>query len=555
MSWDERLFGAFYSLLFQNSKRSSSELSCLKLDEVRRQSEVLLSALCEAPIELRGSSGWGGLHGRVLFLPEDFSFLPDKVSQGFYLEWRLLAAHLDWDRRGMMREPKSLELVMERFPRLSTNFIHLKKIMDKYPLEAWLGTFTANERHSSSDALKNLPTTVSSTDALSRGTEKQGKTQDRAQRIQIEEKQDNPLTHVFEKVLTAEDYHGGQRRMDGRDELEDHSEALNDLNLSQVVRTNQSTQSILKSNAIIEVADLNFETKNAIQSQRIFQYPEWFESKRDYRKDWCTVIESTAVSDGTALNYNRKVAEELKQKVECSFSSYQWSSKQKDGPEIDLNLAIDRFVQLKVGGFVPENIYKKKILNHHDFAIQIVVDTSLSTDSYALGKRIIDTTQEALNIFAAAFDGVLDLISIAAFSSYTRNKVNYFVLKEFEEDWSQVPVKIGSLKPDGYTRIGPVLRHSGWRLEKLKARKKMVLFISDAKPTDYDHYEGTHGINDIQRAVTELQAAGCKVKVLTLTDKKQSHHNFVFGAHHCQVLKDVKDLADSLFHFWYSSVR
>lgn len=251
------------------------------------------------------------------------------------------------------------------------------------------------------------------------------------------------------------------------------------------------------------------------------------------------------------LPYNKKIATTLRQKIESTFNSYQWVTRQKEGPEVDLNQVVDRVVQMKVGGHVTDNIYQKKMKKSHDLAIQILVDSSLSTDSYAQGRRIMDTTQEALNIFTSAFDGILDSISIATFSSFTRNKVHYSILKEFNEDWNQVFLRIASLKPEGYTRIGPALRHSRARLEKLNARKKMLLFISDAKPTDYDYYEGQHGVCDIQRAVTELQASGCRVKVLTLTDQKQSHHNFVFGAFNCQVLKNVAELSDSLFHFWY----
>jgi len=553
VSWDEKLFGAFYNFFIKSKSTTSDSSDCLNLEVVRRQSEVFLSALCEKKIEIRDSTSWGGLQENILFLPERMYFINNIEDQLLYLEWRILAASIDIELNGLVREESSFTVIIDRFPHLKANLEKLRIQLKDRPIEAWLGSAPKKfeSKASGFDETKELV----SRESLSTGTEVKGKTQDRAKRVKVEEREDNPLTHVFEKVLTAEDYQGGQRKMDGRDEMAEQSEALSELNLSQIVRTNQSAQSILKSNAVMDVEGLEYNEDILEKKQKIFYYPEWMERKKSYQDKWCTLFESQAPVGNGPLSYDKKTAEGLRHRVESSFSSYQWQTRQKEGPEIDLNLAIDRYMQMKVGGNIPENIYRKKLKNNHDFAIQILVDSSLSTDSFALGKRIIDTTQEALNIFAAAFDGVLDSISIASFSSFTRNKVHYSIIKEFEDDWSQVPLRIASLKPDGYTRIGPVLRHSRVRLEKQKARKKLLLFISDAKPTDYDHYEGNHGISDIQRAVTELHASGCKVKVLTLTDKKQSHHNFVFGSAHCQVLKNVTELSDSLFNFWFNSVR
>lgn len=552
MSWDEKLFSTFFNFFFKSKEASAAYSSCLNLESVRRQSEVLLSALCERRIEIRGSSGWGGTRRNIVFLPERIHFINNFQDQVLYLEWRLLAASMDIELGGLERSEKSCSLITERYPKLKTHFERLNIHLKDQPMEVWFGAPFNEEAHANQQDSDDTPPIVAS-ESLSKGTEIKGKTQDQAQRVKTEEKPDNPLIHVFEKVLTAEDFQGGQRKMDGSDEIEDHSDALNELNLSQIIRTNQSAQSVLKSNAVIDVADIDYQEDSLVKSQKVFHYPEWIERKKIYQKNWCTVLESEASLASAPLPYNKKIANTLRQKIESSFNCYQWKTRQKEGSEIDLNLVVDRVVQIKVGGNIPENIYQKKIKNSNDFAIQILVDSSLSTDSYALGKRIMDTTQEALNIFAASFDGVLDSISIAAFSSFTRNKVHYSILKEFDEEWNQVPLKIAGLKPDGYTRIGPALRHSRARLEKLNVRKKMLLFISDAKPTDYDHYEGQHGVCDIQRAVTELHAAGCKVKVLTLTDEKQSHHNYVFGAFNCQVLKSVEELSDSLFHFWYLS--
>jgi nitric oxide reductase NorD protein len=548
MSWDEKVFGKFYSFLLKTKSSFVENDDCLRIEKIRRQSEVLISALCETKIEIRESSGWGGFQNTILFLPEKISFLRDAEDQLLYLEWRLLAASVEFENKGIDRSLNGIKKVIEKYPKLQRNYEKLLPFLIDKPMEIWFGA-TRSSVHSKSE-INNLEKILNHKEALSKGTEIKGHTQDRAKLTQIDEHKESPLTHVFEKVLTAEDYQGGHRKMDGRDEMSEHGDALSELSLSHVLRTQQSSHSIFKSNAIVEVADLEIDEIDTSKKTRFFQYPEWFERKGKYKKNWCTLFENDIFENGTPLPFNKKIASDLKSKLETSFSSYQWISRQKEGPEIDLKMAIDRFVQSQVGGALTDNIYLQKQKHNHDFAIQIIVDSSLSTDSYASGRRIIDTIQEALNIFAFAFTNVVDSISIATFSSYTRNKITYNIVKEFNDPWCQVPSKISVLKPEGYTRIGPALRHSRFRLENVKSKKKMVLLLSDAKPTDYDHYEGHHGINDIQRAVTELNSSGCKVKVLTLTDKKQSHHNFVFGTNNCVVLRDVKELSNSLFHFW-----
>jgi nitric oxide reductase NorD protein len=552
MSWDERIFGLFYKYFITSKASSREKMKCLKLESVRRQSEVFLSALCESKIEIRSSLGWGGFQGAILFLPEKMDFIIEIADQVRYLEWRILAASIDFQIPQLSRDEKGVQTVVDHFPQLQQTREILRSQLLEKGFEAWLGASPVSINRSS--LINSEPQTLLK-EAFSRGTEIKGNTKDRAQLAQIEEQKENPLTHVFEKVMTAEDYQGGHRKMDGSDEMAEHSEALSEINLSHVIRTQQSSNSIFKSNAIIEVGDADMDGDDAGLQDKVFYYPEWFVRKQSYLINWCTVYEGHIKEGPSPLPFDNKTAFDLKMRLESCFSSYQWVSRQKEGPEIDLTMAVDRVVQSYAGGALVDNIYLQKRRHSHDFAIQIVVDSSLSTDSYALGKRIIETTQEALNIFASAFCDIMDSISIAAFSSHTRNKIRFDLLKEFDEPWDNVASRISVLQPDGYTRIGPALRHARVRLEKVNARKKLVLLLSDAKPTDYDHYEGHHGVADIQRAVTELHAAGCVVKVLTLTDKKQSHHNAIFGSNNCLVLKDVKELSNGLFHFWYEAIR
>lgn len=555
MSWDEKLFGYFYKSYIKSQKDKNHELASLKIEEVARTGEVFLSAFLESPIEIRGSTGWGGWQSnQTLFMPQNYSFLENRQLQNKYWQWRLLLAGWQYQNRDADLSLELLERVLQDNPRLRELAGDLESSLAPLELEAKLG---ARPQFGTTEESSRLvvPPLSFDRESLSSGTERKGKAKDRAQRVETQDQAENPLTHVFEKVMTAEDYQGGQRRMDGTDEMADHAEALDELNLSHIIRTRQTADSVLKTDSMFDVSEdvIEFKSSNE-ENTRLFSYPEWFEKNKRYQANWCTVYQKVAKEEQTQMEFNRKIASDLRSRLESIFSAYQWQSRQKEGAELDLPMVLDRYVQTQVGGPSIDCIYKRKIKRNHDFAIQILVDTSLSSDSHVLGRKVIETTQESLNIFADAFKDILDSISIAGFCSQTRHEIRYDIIKDFNENWDRVYRKVAAIKPDGYTRIGPALRHSKYRLDQVKARRKLLLVISDAKPTDYDQYEGRHGLADVRRAVNELHTSGIKTKVLTVTDKRQSHHSQIFGSSNSFVLKDVKDLTQYLYLFWQQAI-
>ena len=51
------------------------------------------------------------------------------------------------------------------------------------------------------------------------------------------------------------------------------------------------------------------------------------------------------------------------------------------------------------------------------------------------------------------------------FIQKTRNYSTYLTVKDFNERWDIAKHKIGAVEPQGYTRIGLLLRHAGARLD------------------------------------------------------------------------------------------
>jgi nitric oxide reductase NorD protein len=114
------------------------------------------------------------------------------------------------------------------------------------------------------------------------------------------------------------------------------------------------------------------------------------------------------------------------------------------------------------------------------------------------------------------------------------------------ESWNRVAARLGGLEPRGYTRIGPALRHATQRLSRRHAERRLLVLLSDGKPTDYDRYEGRYGIADIRRAVQEATAGGVHLHALAIDGTARAHLPSQFGTGCWSVLPCVDDLPETL---------
>ena len=87
--------------------------------------------------------------------------------------------------------------------------------------------------------------------------------------------------------------------------------------------------------------------------------------------------------------------------------------------------------------------------------------SSPPTNRRPQAKRIIDVEKEALVVMAEALESIGDEYAIYGFSGYGRDNVEFFVVKEVEERYSEaVKRRIDVLKPYRSTRMGPPIRHA-----------------------------------------------------------------------------------------------
>lgn len=358
---------------------------------------------------------------------------------------------------------------------------------------------------------------------------------------------DMPL-HTFEKAETLEEHTGLSRKSDDEDELEDHAEALQDINMNRVIRTQDRPSSIYRADVLLESP--LFEAKDD-RPKRGIPYPEWDFKRRTYRPDWCYIQEEDPGDPDP--EWGAKVETDhhalildLKKKFAHLATEWLRAKRQPSGDEFDIEALVDNQIQGRTGGSPDENVYLHRNRELHDVAALILLDRSFSTDGYIDGKRVLDIIRETIFCTGEVMADFVEDFGIAAFSSNTRHQCAFQWVKNFDDPWRTSRTQLGSLNAQGYTRIGPALRHAQETLMKRQARRRVVILVTDGRPCDYDRYEGTYGIKDIKMALETGRRHGIHAHAFAIEKRAKEYFPAMFTPDHFSIVPTPKALTTSL---------
>ena len=374
---------------------------------------------------------------------------------------------------------------------------------------------------------------------------------------------ENPAVHSFEKVHTAEEYRGGKKRVDAEDELADHAEALDALDLRELVRSGERTRSLYRADLYLDggVGDLEGEPL-AVDA---IAYDEWDARHRRYRTGWCSLramrlaerrpaAEASRWCRETAARHRGQIRD-LTAAFARMEDARRWKGRQPDGPDIDVDALVQRHATLRSGHVPPDRLYCSRRRHGHDVAVLILLDASLSTDAWVAGHRVLDVARESVLVLGEALAATPITVGIAAFASHTRRDCRFATVKGFAEPWSDAARRLASVEPAGYTRIGPALRHATRVLEETPARRRLLLLVSDGKPTDYDRYEGRYGVADVRQAVREAQQRSITCFALAVDATARDYLPRLFGQGNYALLPRPDALTGALARRVVEAVR
>ncbi|PKA43291.1 VWA domain-containing protein (plasmid) [Rhizobium sullae] len=349
------------------------------------------------------------------------------------------------------------------------------------------------------------------------------------------------ILNRFEKILAMAEMVNVDRPTDDRD---DDAQAANELDEMSLSETKERPKSRFHFDL-----DLSPEAFDPTRIQAESTYPEWNYRKQFYLEDYCRVV-VTSVEEPLAssvLACDDMLVRKVKRQFETLRPRRELLRSQVDGNDLDLEAVVRSRTDFLATGQPDDRIYQATRPMAHELATSILVDVSLSTDSWVDNHRVLDVEKQALDVFARGLDACGDSFAINTFTSRRRSWVRIETVKAFHEAFSPKTVsRINAMRPGYYTRMGAAIRHVTAELSKQSSRKKLLLMLTDGKPNDVDHYEGRFALEDSRRAVGEARALGLSVFAVTIDRNAQDYLPAIFGRGGFALVSDITRLPAAL---------
>ncbi|MBK7888694.1 MAG: VWA domain-containing protein [Bacteroidetes bacterium] len=577
MAFDEFLYGRisrYFRLKKLNEQTRSDRI--IYLDRIHIRLALIAKAVSGNPVEILPAEREGGYKNNVFFLPAKCDLFDDKeINLAFYY-FRVLYLSVQQHLQVNLHTFTDAVVTDERQIALKSSENILPALFSEYPVcetmhsdflriltakadrenvidTSWLyGRLMRNEEENTDkNLLQNLPDKIRSATTVKPQTIIKSKAVEEIKTITVDKKaqEDYVLTHNFEKVDTADEFNGTWRDFDGEDELESHKDALDELNLKFTIRVDDMVHSVYQSD-FLENTNVSESASDNEESESIL-YDEWDYKKKKYKSGFCKLYPQVVQSADEAYYHKtihdyRVILNGLRKMLSNVNNRYQLQRRQPQGNELDIDSVTDFFTDIISGHTPSENIYLSNRKKEKEISILLLLDTSLSSDGYVDGNRVIDIEKQISILFGEILHEFRIDFCISAFHSNTRNHSSFQVLKGFEKNWEKARNNIGAIEPAGFTRIGTAIRHAGKLLEERSSKSKWLILLSDGKPNDYDRYEGKYGIEDIKQSLRELNAVNINSYALAIEAVAKYYLPQMFGQNHYQILSSTEELLTSL---------
>ncbi|OGO53277.1 MAG: hypothetical protein A2148_09125 [Chloroflexi bacterium RBG_16_68_14] len=302
------------------------------------------------------------------------------------------------------------------------------------------------------------------------------------------------------------------------------------------------------------------------QEAKAYYYDEWDFRAADYKPGWCCVREqvlgegSTDFFEQALRDHAPLVAETRRQFELLRPELFRKIKRLYDGEEFDLDLVTEYLIEKRAGHPYTDKVYWRRNKVERDVAVAFLLDMSASTDEeiekrkqkyheepdfdhdprryfqwlaqrradhvVTPPKRIIDLEKESTVLLIKALETIGDTYGIYGFSGYGRENVEFYVIKDLEEPFSdRVMRRIDKVAPIRSTRMGPAIRHATAKLDDYDAKVKILFLVSDGRPQDHgygrDRTEKEYAIHDTRQALVEARRKG--ITPFCLTVDKEGH--------------------------------
>jgi nitric oxide reductase NorD protein len=294
-----------------------------------------------------------------------------------------------------------------------------------------------------------------------------------------------------------------------------------------------------------------------------FNYDEWDRELTDHRVGWCRVIEKRVrKGDRSFVQQTRERHKGIISSIRHQFQLMKPESllrirNELDGEDFDLSAVIDYIIDRRADGQQSERLYTKRLRRQRDVAVSFLLDQSSSTartigrhplQPYTHpGRRIIEIEKEGLVLMSEALEAVGDVYSINGFTSEGRRNVKFYVVKDFNERYSEeVERRIGGINYQNNTRLGAAIRHAAARLAKQEARTRLLIVLSDGRPYDHDYGDARYAREDTREALRQAKNQGITPFCVTIDRESEAELKDLYGEVGYTIIDDVLSLPERM---------
>ena len=292
-------------------------------------------------------------------------------------------------------------------------------------------------------------------------------------------------------------------------------------------------------------------------------YDEWDYTVKSYRPDWVSVyevlhphghpgkIDRLLEKHSAVAKRMKRILDMLKpqEKVRIRF--------QEEGSELDLDVAIRSLIDYRSGASPDPRINMSHTTSGRNIAVSLLLDLSESLGEKAAGSEqtVLELSQEAVCLLAWAIDKLGDPFAIGGFHSNTRHDVRYLHFKGFSEGWNdEVKGRLAAMDAAWSTRMGAAMRHAGHYLKGQRADKKLLLILTDGRPSDIDAKDERMLIEDAHQAVNELDRDGIYSYCISLDAQADEYVSDIFGRHY-SIIDHIERLPEKLPELFISLTK
>ncbi len=305
-------------------------------------------------------------------------------------------------------------------------------------------------------------------------------------------------------------------------------------------------------------------TDLAPPAQNRHEYPEWDYLIDAERPAWATVFERPIVigPDDPGLLPAPGEARLVKRLVGMAMSMNDERPvrmmRQLEGDRLDLEAAIRAAIDLRTGVVPSARLYETRARAQRDTAVLLLLDSSRSTGKTTAsdGRTVIELTRQAALLFGEALSRLGDRFAIDAFRSAGRQDVEYLVIKDFDQRFDEdTRRRLGRLDADRSTRMGAALRHAGTRFATIRARRRLLIMVTDGAPYDIDIFDSRYLVQDARVAAHALRRQGIATLCLSLDRASTEATARVFGERNHQTLDHLHKLPERLSGLYLRVMR